>query len=66
MNTKISRRLLARVPILLFDAFAVNVSYFIALMVRYYVHFEFKASAIKYIPMFRQFAPVYRESVPIC
>lgn len=44
---------------ILFDAFAVNISYFIALMVRYYVHFEFKASAVQYIPMFRQFAPIY-------
>lgn len=44
---------------ILFDAFAVNISYYLALMVRYYVHFEFKASAVQYIPMFRQFAPIY-------
>lgn len=30
---------------ILFDVFAVNISYFFALLVRYYVHFEFKASA---------------------
>ena len=44
---------------ILFEAFAVNISYYLALMVRYYVHFEFKESAVQYIPMFRQFAPVY-------
>lgn len=44
---------------ILFDVFAVNISYFFALLVRYYVHFEFKASAMKYIPLFCEFAPFY-------
>ena len=53
------KRLRARIAMILFDAFAVNISYFIALLVRYYVHFEFRASAAKYLPMFYEFAPFY-------
>lgn len=59
MQSTNTKRLRARIAMILLDAVAVNISYFIALLVRYYVHFEFKASAAKYLPMFYEFAPIY-------
>ena len=43
----------------LYDIFAVNFAYFIALVFRFYVNFEFNVSAEKYVPAFIQFALWY-------
>ena len=43
----------------LFDIFAVNFAYFIALIIRFYVNFEINEWAVRFIPAFRAFAPWY-------
>lgn len=53
------RSVLFRLALVLFDIVAVNLSYFIALVVRFYVHFEFNELAERYIPAFLYFAPFY-------
>lgn len=53
------RWFLLRLGLILFDIFAVNAAYYLALVVRFYVNFEFNEWAVKYIPAFFQFAPAY-------
>ena len=48
-----------RLAMVLFDIFAVNFAYFIALIIRFYVNFEINEWAVRYIPAFRAFAPWY-------
>lgn len=48
-----------RLAMVLYDIFAVNFSYFIALIIRFYVNFEINEWAVRYIPAFRTFAPWY-------
>lgn len=48
-----------RAALVLYDIAAVNLSYFVALVVRFYVNFEFNEWAVKYIPAFLKFAPLY-------
>lgn len=49
-----------RLALLLFDIVAVNLSYFLALVVRFYVNSTFRAIAVdKYLPAFWEFAPWY-------
>ena len=48
-----------RLALVLFDVFAVNFAYFIALLVRFYVNYEINELAVGYIPAFLQFAPWY-------
>ncbi|MCI7639426.1 MAG: hypothetical protein MSS60_06335 [Clostridiales bacterium] len=48
-----------RLGMVLFDIFAVNFAYFIALIIRFYVNFEINEWAVRYIPAFRTFAPWY-------
>ena len=48
-----------RLAMVLFDIFAVNFSYFIALILRFYVNFEINVWAVRYIPAFLKFAPWY-------
>lgn len=45
--------------IVLLDILAVNASYFLALIVRFYVNFVFLPSESHYLVAFRQFAPFY-------
>lgn len=46
--------------VVLLDIIAVNISYFLALMVRYYIDFKLRPVALdKYLPAFVQFAPFY-------
>lgn len=46
--------------IVLLDVIAVNAAYFLALLVRFYVNFEFRAVAKDYyLPAFLRFAPIY-------
>lgn len=53
------RWLLLRIGLMVFDILAVNAAYYLALLVRFYVNFEFNEWAIKYIPAFFEFAPYY-------
>lgn len=53
------RWFLLRLGLVLFDILAVNAAYFLALVVRFYVNFEFNAWAVKYVPAFFEFAPYY-------
>ena len=53
------RFFLLRLGMVLFDIVAVNLSYFIALIVRFYVNFELNEWAVRYVPAFLQFAPAY-------
>ena len=53
------RWFLLRLALVAFDIVAVNFSYFIALVIRFYVNFEFNVWAERYIPAFLRFAPYY-------
>ena len=53
------RSIVLRLTLVLFDILAVNLSYFIALIVRFYVNFEFNEWAVRYVPAFLEFAPIY-------
>ena len=53
------RFLLLRLTMVLCDVLSVNLAYFIALVVRFYVNFEFNAWATRYVPAFLKFAPYY-------
>lgn len=48
-----------RVLLFLYDAIAVNLAYYLALLVRFYIHFEFIDTGKVYIPAFFQFIPYY-------
>lgn len=50
---------LARLALVIFDIAAVNLSYFIALVVRFYVHSEFNELALRYVPAYLHFTPFY-------
>lgn len=53
------RWVLLRLGMVLFDVFAVNAAYYLALIVRFYVNFEFNVWAVRYVPAFFEFAPYY-------
>lgn len=53
------RSVLLRVVLVIYDIIAVNLAYFVALVVRFYVNFEFNEWAVKYVPAFLSFAPWY-------
>lgn len=46
------RWLLLRLGLVIFDVLAVNAAYYLALVVRFYVNFEFNVWAVKYVPAF--------------
>ena len=48
-----------RFGLVVYDTIAVNAAYFLALLLRFYVNFEFNIWAERYVPAFCQFAPVY-------
>lgn len=58
-NQLSTRTQLLRLALVLFDVAAVNLSYFIALLVRFYVHEEFNEQAMQYIPAYLHFTPFY-------
>lgn len=64
-NTTVNKKLLyirwvlLRLGLVAFDIFAVNAAYYLALLVRFYVNFEFNIWAAKYVPAFLSFAPYY-------
>ena len=53
------RWFLLRLAFVVFDILAVNFAYFIALVIRFYVAFEFNEWATGYVPAFLKFAPWY-------
>ena len=53
------RWFLLRFSLLIFDIIAVNAAYYLALLVRFYVNFEFNVWAVRYVPAFFEFAPYY-------
>ncbi len=53
---------LLRLGLIAYDIFAVNFAYVLALLVRFYVNYEFNVWALKYIPAFLDFAPFYTVS----
>ena len=53
------RSILYRAFMVLFDIFAVNFAYWFALILRFYIHFEFKAGAEQFISVWARFAPIY-------
>lgn len=54
-----TRWFLLRLALVAFDVVAVNLSYFIALVIRFYVAHEFNEWAVNYVPAFLKFAPWY-------
>lgn len=54
-----ARWLLLRLCMIAYDIFAVNFAYFLALLVRFYVHVGFNAWALDYVSAFLQFSPYY-------
>jgi len=53
------RWFLLRVGLVVFDVIAVNAAYYLALLLRFYVNFEFNIWAERFVPAFFEFAPVY-------
>ena len=55
----LSRRNTVKALMMVFDALVVNFAYFLALVLRYYVTFEFNPDAIKFVTAFMHIAPYY-------
>ena len=58
-NSELLRRTALRLVLLIFDIFAVNFAYFMALVLRFYVNREFNIAWAYYMPIFTRFAPWY-------
>lgn len=54
-----SKWILLRVALVIFDALAANASFFIALMLRFYIQNEFHSAGVPYVEAFSRYAPVY-------
>lgn len=54
-----TKQIIMKACMAIFDIFAVNFAYWFALIVRFYIAFEFKAGADRYIPVFLRIAPFY-------
>lgn len=48
-----------RITLIVFDVLAVNGSYFLALLIRFYINGHFREIAQRYLPSFGKFAPIY-------
>lgn len=57
-NQKLSKWVF-RIGLILIDIFIVNFSYYLALLLRFYVNHKFNPEAVPYIPLFYRFAPGY-------
>lgn len=53
------RRWLLRLALVLFDIFAVNFAYYLALLLRFYVNHQMHEAGTIYMPLFLKFAPYY-------
>ena len=58
-NAGKARRWALRLLLVLFDIFAVNFSYYMALVLRFYVNHEFHLAGTLFMPLFLKFAPYY-------
>ena len=58
-KSAITRSNLIRLALVLFDAVAVNLAYYMALVIRFYVNNEFNEWAVRYVPEFWKFVPYY-------
>lgn len=58
-RTAIARTHLVQLAMILFDLVAVNLAYFLALVIRFYVHNEVNSWASLYIPAYWEFVPYY-------
>ena len=56
---KDTRANLMRLALILFDMVAVNLSYYLALLIRFYVNNTFNSLAVQYVPAFWDFVPYY-------
>ena len=56
------RRWALKLLLVLFDIFAVNFSYYMALVLRFYVNHEFHLAGTLFMPLFLRFAPYYTVS----
>ncbi len=55
----LTRSNLIQLALVLFDAVAVNLAYYMALVIRFYVNNEFNEWAVRYVPEFWKFVPYY-------
>ena len=53
------RSFILKAMLVIFDIIAVNLAYFAALVIRFYVNYEFNEWALVYIPAFIKLAPGY-------
>ena len=53
------RQNIVKALMMLFDAIAVNMAYYLALVLRYYVRFQFDPDSVRFLEGFWQFAPYY-------
>lgn len=51
--------MLLRLALVIFDAIAVNASFFIALVLRFYIQHEFHSAGVPYVEAFSNYAPIY-------
>ena len=58
-NLKDNRANLVRLALALYDIVAVNLSYYLALLIRFYVNNTFNSLAVQYVPAFWDFVPYY-------
>lgn len=56
---RVTKNICLSLAFVLFDIIAVNFSYFIALVIRFYFNSEFNSYGAAYIPAFQEFAPWY-------
>ena len=59
MKKENMRRWGLKLLLILFDVFAVNFSYYMALVLRFYVNHEFHLAGTLFMPLFLKFAPYY-------
>ena len=59
MKKETLRRWMLKLLLILFDIFAVNFSYYMALVLRFYVNHEFHQAGTLFMPLFLKFAPYY-------
>lgn len=53
------KAMIVKILMMVFDAIAVNCAYFLALVLRYYVTFEFNPYAIQFVTIFQHIVPYY-------
>lgn len=54
-----NREWTVKLLLVLFDVFAVNIAYYLALVIRFYVQGQFHAAGTMFMPLFLKFAPYY-------